>query len=57
MKLAEVSETFTKTNVTLGTPHYMSPEQVDNINVDGRSDLYALGVILYEMLSGQKPYD
>ncbi|NIP55634.1 MAG: protein kinase, partial [Phycisphaerae bacterium] len=52
-----MSETFTKTNVTLGTPHYMSPEQVDNINVDGRSDLYALGVILYEMLSGQKPYD
>lgn len=57
VKLAEASETFTKTNVTLGTPHYMSPEQVDNINVDGRSDLYALGVILYEMLSGQKPYD
>lgn len=57
VKLAEGSEAYTQTGATLGTPHYMSPEQVDNKNVDGRSDLYALGVILYEMLTGQKPYD
>ena len=39
-----------------GTPHYLSPEQAGGEQVDQRSDLYGLGVILYEMLSGQKPY-
>ncbi len=47
----------TRTGVHLGTLAYMSPEQIQNRNVDGRSDIYALGVTLFEMLSGHVPFE
>ncbi|HEV2491885.1 MAG TPA: serine/threonine-protein kinase [Terriglobia bacterium] len=48
--------TFTKLSQTMGTPDYISPEQVKGKRGDARSDLYALGVMLYEMLTGQVPF-
>ncbi len=47
---------LTATGVFLGSPNYMAPEQAEPGEIDTRTDLYALGVIFYEMLTGQKPY-
>lgn len=50
------STQMTKTGAIIGTPQYMSPEQARGREIDGRSDLYALGIVLYEMLIGEAPY-
>jgi serine/threonine protein kinase len=48
---------LTTTGRVLGSPFYISPEQAEGGSFDGRTDLYALGIIFYEMLTGERPYD
>ena len=55
-KLSQASIKLTSSGI-IGTPTYMSPEQAQGEAVDGRSDIYSLGVILFEMLSGKTPYE
>ncbi|MCA9229787.1 MAG: serine/threonine protein kinase [Planctomycetales bacterium] len=51
------SKTLTQVGVTMGTPLYMSPEQIEGKSVDARSDIYSLGITCYHLLSGEPPHD
>jgi tRNA A-37 threonylcarbamoyl transferase component Bud32 len=54
-KIAAVSN-MTETSTVVGTPNYMSPEQVQGLEIDGRSDQFSLAVIAYEILTGERPF-
>ena len=56
VRIGDENDSLTRTGVVIGAPRYMPPEQALGREVDGRSDLYGLGIMLYEILTGQKAY-
>ena len=55
-KLVEQESVITRTIAVLGTPSYMSPEQIEGRAIDHRSDLFSMGVLMYEVFTGRKPF-
>ncbi|OPX38074.1 MAG: hypothetical protein B1H12_03350 [Desulfobacteraceae bacterium 4484_190.2] len=51
-----VSSSQTRTGIILGTPNYMSPEQINGMEIDGRSDIFSLGIVFFQLLTGQLPF-
>ncbi len=56
-KITDIADGLTRPGESLGTPYYMSPEQIRGEGCDVRSDLYSLGVVFFELLTGQRPFD
>ncbi|MEO8378518.1 MAG: protein kinase, partial [Acidobacteriota bacterium] len=56
-RMTEASDAMTQAGLIVGTPHYMSPEQVQGKSLDPRTDVYAMGVLLYELLVGKRPFE
>ena len=56
-RITDIADGLTRPGESIGTPHYMSPEQIRGESCDIRSDLYSLGVVFFELISGRRPFD